>query len=96
MPDVYKFDDFDNCLGVFDTSAVYCVVNSFIRPDLESELYGIIRKFSTKTKQHLRHDKLQRGICFNSCKKLIESIGNESEKYFVDEFPMDSKVKVKN
>lgn len=95
MPNIYKFDDFDNCLGSFGEKAVYCIANSFIKSDRDSELNESIKSFSSKTNQHLRHDKLQRGICLNPCKKLVESLGDESRKYFVDEFPMDSKVKVK-
>lgn len=96
MPDVYKFDDFDNCLGLYGSEATYCVASSFIKPDNNSELYKAIESFSSKTKQHLRHDKLQRGICLNSCKDLLQKLGNGSQKYFVDEFVMNSKVKVKS
>lgn len=92
MPDLYRFDDYDKCIGSHDAKALYCVVNSFIKPESGSELYRLIRNFSSNHKQHLRHDKLQRGVCVNECRELVGKLGEDSGKYFVEEFPMDSKV----
>ena len=70
----------------------YCVVNSFIKPKNTSYLYNQIKEFSNQTKIHLRHDKLQRGLCINKCELKLQMKGNLSENYFVKKFPMDSKV----
>lgn len=94
MPNLYQFDDFEKCLGdINEKTTLYCVVNSYIKPDANSELYNLIANFSSNRKQHLRHDKLQRGLCLNSCKKVVQSLGDESQKYLVEKFPMDSKVR---
>lgn len=91
MPALYKFDDYLQC---FDSSGYYCVVNSFIKPDNISSLYNQIKDFSSFKKIHLRHDKLQRGICINKCEMNVLETGNSSEKYFVSDFPMDAKVRL--
>lgn len=96
MPKVYKFDDIDNCFGSFGAQAVYCITSSFIKPDYRSELYKAIDSFSINTKQHLRHDKLQRGVCLNICQDLMQKFVHDSQKYLVDVLPMDSKVKMQN
>lgn len=90
---LYRFDDYEKCFGLYEPAALYCVVNSFIKPDTKSHLYNLIDKFSSNRKQHLRHDKLQRGICINSCMELVQKLGRDADKYFVEEFPMDSKVR---
>lgn len=92
MPKLYQFDDFDKCLATFNAEALYCVANSFIKPDSGSELYRLIKDYSEDKKQHLRHDKLQRGLCISSCEEAVRKLGNDSEKYYVEQFPMDSKV----
>jgi hypothetical protein len=89
MPEVYKFDNYEECIGSND---LYCVVNSFIRPDDSSELYQYIKKISDRKKVHLRHDKLQRGLCINKCESKLTQKANGSKNYFVENFPMDSKV----
>jgi hypothetical protein len=43
-------------------------------------------------KVHFRHDKLARGVCINTCKKLIENLGSDADKFFVPEFELDYKV----
>lgn len=93
MPPVYRFDDFEQCMGIYEDKALYCVANTFIKPDATSELYGKIREFSQNKKQYFRHDKLQRGICINTCQKNLQRMKQASEKYFVENFPMDSKVR---
>lgn len=42
MPPLYKFDDYDECFGKYETST-YCVVNTYIKPDDTSEIYGFIK-----------------------------------------------------
>lgn len=92
MPMLYRFDDYEKCFGLYESKALYCVVNSFIKPDGKSQLYKFIDKFSSNRKQHLRHDKLQRGICINSCEEIVQKLGRNANNYFVEKFPMNSKV----
>lgn len=92
MPMIYRFDDYEQCMGIYESEALYCVVNSYIKPDAKSELYEFIMDFSKNTKQHFRHDKLQRGLCVNTCQNLLHKMGRNSNKYLVKKFPMNSKV----
>lgn len=96
MPSLNEFESYDKCLGSYYEEAKYCFVKTYIKPDETSELYNYIRNFSSMGKQHFRHDKLARGICMNSCKEMIDKMGNYSDKYFVSEFPMDTKVTKKS
>ena len=95
MPNLYRFDDYEKCFDVFQEKALYCVVNSYIKPDLSSDLYKLIDAFSSNQKQHLRHDKLQRGLCINICDQKVQRLGNESTKYLIENFPKDSNVSKK-
>lgn len=93
MPDLFQFDDYQKCMAEASDgiTPAYCIVNTFIKPDRSSQLYNLINNFSSKEKQHFRHDKLQRGICVKSCLKLIEEL--TTDDYFnIDEFPMDVKL----
>lgn len=92
MPKLYKFDDYEDCMGTYQSEALYCVVNSIIKPDSSSELFNYIKDFSSNKMQHFRHDKLQRGMCVNKCRKLIHKIERDAKNYFVKKFPTDSKV----
>ena len=93
MPDMFVFDDFDKCMAESDhLSSSYCVVNSYLKPDQSSKLYNYIHEFSKKEKQHFRHDKLQRGICVKDCLNFVKHLGNESEQFFSESFPMDTKL----
>jgi hypothetical protein len=89
MPDLYKFDNFAQCSA---DDSLYCVANSFIKPDESSSLYNQIKEFSSHRKIHLRHDKLQRGLCIKNCESKVLAMGNQSDSYFVANFSMDSKV----
>lgn len=94
MPSIHRTDEFEQCMEIYENDALYCVVGSYIQPDLSSNLYNFISSYSSNKKQHFRHDKLQRGLCINICSRLITELGNISENYLVKSFPMDSKVKV--
>jgi hypothetical protein len=93
MPPLYRYDDFDECMGVYENKALFCVVKTHLKEDLQSELYKFIKDYSKNRKQHFRHDKLERGLCINDCQEKLKKFGTESEKYFVKKFPMNSKVK---
>lgn len=92
MPMVYHFDDYEQCMGIYEGQALYCVANTYVKPDASSKLYNYIMEFSANKKQHFRHDKLQRGLCINTCQKVLKKLKRNAEKYFVKIFPMDSKV----
>lgn len=95
MPMVFRFDDYEQCMGIYENEALYCVVNTHIKPDKKSDLYKFIMEFSSNKKQHFRHDKLQRGLCINGCKSAIDKMGKSSENYLVKKFPMEPKVRMK-
>lgn len=90
MPNLNKFESYNECLGTYYEEAKFCFVKTYIKPDETSVLYNYIRNFSSMGKQHFRHDKLFRGICINKCKEIIDKMGNHSDKYFVPEFPLDT------
>lgn len=92
MPKLDKFDDYNECFGVFREEAKYCYVRTYIKPNLSSDLYKFIAEFSSNEKQHLRHDKLNRGICLNSCMKTIQQMGEQSNKYFVPIFEVENEL----
>lgn len=89
---IYRFDDYEQCMGIYEEEALYCVVNTYVKPDPRSELYKFMMDFSKNRKQHFRHDKLQRGLCVNTCRSLVQKMGRNAQKYHVSRFPMDSKV----
>lgn len=90
MPKLDKFDDYNECFGIFQEEAKYCFVRTYIKPNLSSDLYKFIAEFSSNQKQHLRHDKLSRGICLNRCVKTIQRMGEQSNKYFVPLFEVEN------
>lgn len=92
MPMLYRFDDYEQCMGFYEDEALYCVVNAFIKPDPSSDVYKFIQEFSSNQKQHFRHDKLHRGLCVNSCERILQKMGKNAENYFVKKFPMNTKV----
>lgn len=92
MPTIDKFDNYNECFGLFQEKARYCFVRTFIKPNYSSELYNYIAEFSSNWKQHFRHDKLNRGICINNCMQKIQNMGNDSDRYFTAEFEMDTMV----
>ncbi|CAO1317393.1 unnamed protein product [Diamesa serratosioi] len=98
MPDLYELDDYEKCLGLQISSesngALYCLVNTQMKSDNSSELYNYIHDFSMKTKQHFRHDKLQRGICINKCKMIVELLGAQADKYSVDDVELNQNRKI--
>lgn len=95
MPDLYQMDDYEKCLGLqndFESNeALYCLVNTQLKPDNNSELYRYIHEFSMNKKQHFRHDKLQRGICVTKCKKIVDALGEEAEEYTVDDLELNQR-----
>lgn len=92
MPTLNRFDNYHECLGTFGNEAVYCVADTFVKPDQDSEVYKFIKEFNKDTKKHFRHDNLVRGLCVNSCKQIVEKLGIKQEDYYVEKFPIDSKV----
>lgn len=96
MPPLNKFDEFDACLQVYGDKARFCYVRTAIKPDPSSKLYNFIAKFSSRKKQHFRHDKLTRGVCINTCKEFLAELGSSAEEYYVPEFELDYQVMMEN
>lgn len=95
MPNIYQFDNYEQCFGVYRDKALYCVANSYVKPDPSSELYrNKIKQEFGHPKHNLRHDVLQRGICINQCMENFRKLGNRSSEYFVERFPTDYKVQI--
>ena len=98
MPDLHQIDNYEKCFGLKNDSelneALYCLVNTQLKSDNNSELYSYIHEFSMNKKQHFRHDKLQRGICVNKCKMMVEALGGETEEYSVDDLEANQRRKV--
>lgn len=92
MPDLYKFDNVDKCFAQFGESALYCVVNSFVKQETASDISRLIKSNFKSLKKFLRHDKLQRGLCVDECKQILEKLGDDSEMYFVDQIPLHLQV----
>lgn len=98
MPDLYQIDDYEKCLGLQNYSesneALYCLVNTQLKYDDSSELYSYIHEFSMNEKQHFRHDKLQRGICLNKCKIIVESLGEQAIQYVEYDLEVNQRRKI--
>ena len=92
MPTLNRFDDYHKCMGTYGENALYCVADTFIKPDSSSELYKFIKEYSRDTKKHFRHDNLVRGLCVNSCEKIVNKLGSKADEYYVEKFPIDSNV----
>lgn len=93
MPILNKLDNYDECMQVYNEKAKYCLVRTAIKPDPSSELYNFIVEFSSRKKQHFRHDKLLRGVCLNNCQKLLSELDSlksgESDSFYVPPFNLD-------
>lgn len=96
MPILNKLDDYDACMEVHKEKARYCIVRTAIKPDLSSENYNFIVEFSSRKKQHYRHDKLIRGVCLNTCQKLLNELdalqSGESDSFYEPPFHLDYNV----
>ncbi|XP_055607880.1 nose resistant to fluoxetine protein 6-like isoform X2 [Uranotaenia lowii] len=94
LPKMYLFDDYDRCLQEFDQKAVYCVVDSVIKPNKSAFIWPLIQKYSNDSKRSFRHDRLQRGICMNWCHKTMAKIDHRrsQDKYFLKKFEINSEI----
>lgn len=91
MPKLNVFDDYNECMGKYGDEALYCLVDTHIKPD-RSELFNLIRHYSKNIKKNFRHDNLVRGLCVNKCREIVERLGSNKTQYFVEKFPTDTKV----
>lgn len=92
MPTLNQFDNYLECMGLYGIDALYCVADTFIKPDPDSELYNFTVEYSKDTKRYFRHDNLVRGLCVNTCRKIVGKLATNEENYLVEKFPIDSKV----
>ncbi|XP_029725442.2 nose resistant to fluoxetine protein 6-like [Aedes albopictus] len=87
LPKLYKYDDFDRCLQEYDTKAVYCIIDTHIKPNISATIWPLIEKFSNDTKRSFRHDRIQRGLCMNLCEKIMGKYDYETKmKYYLKQF----------
>lgn len=42
LPKLYKYDDFDRCLQEFDAKAVYCIIDTHIKPNTSAAIWPLI------------------------------------------------------
>lgn len=94
MPPLNFFEDYDECMGVHGSGATYCYVQTIITPDKSSDIYQQIETFSSLKKQHFRHDKLTRGICIDSCEKLLDDLNITGNELYVPKFEIDFRVNI--
>lgn len=80
-------------MGVYGKDALYCVADTFIKADYDSDLYKFIIEYNKDTKKHFRHDNLVRGLCANKCRDVVQKLGSEAKNFLVEKFPVDSKVR---
>ncbi|XP_055629971.1 nose resistant to fluoxetine protein 6-like [Toxorhynchites rutilus septentrionalis] len=93
LPKLYKYDDFDRCLHEFDSKAVYCLIDTTIKPNTTATIWPLIQKYSNDTKRSFRHDRIQRGFCMNWCKKIMEKYDRMTQrKYFLSKFNESSEI----
>ena len=93
MPKLFIYDEFDRCLTEHDENAVYCIVDTVIKPNNSATIWPIIEKYTNDTKRHFRHDRVQRGICMNRCEKLIGRLTKVVQQtYYLHKFNYSAKV----
>ncbi|XP_065086712.1 nose resistant to fluoxetine protein 6-like [Ochlerotatus camptorhynchus] len=92
MPPMAVFDDYDLCMEDVPEGkvATYCIARVVIKPDNGSELWHLIEDFSKDWKRHHNHALLDRGICMDKCKTLVQRLPNETRRALrVDKFDID-------
>lgn len=94
LPTLNLYDNFHGCLGKYP-GGDYCVVDTMIKPDYDSNLYKEIIEYNKDVKKHFRRDMLTRGLCIEKCRKIIEEIGAQSENYLINEFSRNVTVSVR-
>ncbi|XP_058833864.1 nose resistant to fluoxetine protein 6-like [Topomyia yanbarensis] len=93
IPNMYKYDDYDRCMQEFDVKAVFCLVDTTIKPNTTATIWPLIQKFSNDSKRSFRHDRLQRGLCMNWCSKLMAKYDRGTQmKYYLANFNQSSEI----
>lgn len=80
MPPVYHFEDKSQCLNA-DSSNVYCVSRTLIKPDESSENWKLIEQHSVEDTDFQRYV-LDRGFCVKSCEMLVNSLTPQELKQY--------------
>uniref|UniRef100_A0A182IST2 Acyltransferase 3 domain-containing protein n=3 Tax=Anopheles atroparvus TaxID=41427 RepID=A0A182IST2_ANOAO len=87
LPPLHAYDSFENCLHN-RPHGVFCMTKVVIKPDIRSETWRLIEKYSRYTFQY-NHDVLTRGVCVEKCSSLVkrlEDSGVSAERYYVPKF----------
>ncbi|XP_063697874.1 nose resistant to fluoxetine protein 6-like [Culicoides brevitarsis] len=89
LPPLYVYHDFDKCMALSPPSddAKYCIVETVIQPNLSSSVWNLIVKYND-TKRHFRHDKIQHGLCRDTCTKLLEQYARwyQEDNLYLNDF----------
>lgn len=54
LPKLYKYDDYDRCLQEFDAKAVYCLIDTVIKPNSTAAIWPLI-EVSLKSTSRVPH-----------------------------------------
>ncbi|XP_055604213.1 uncharacterized protein LOC129752459 [Uranotaenia lowii] len=91
MPNLVELDDYNRCLGAEGSDGAiptYCMTRALIKPDNSSKLRRLIEEFSKDTKRHFNHTLLDRGLCIEDCRKLVESLPLSTREQLIVESPV--------
>ncbi|XP_058832018.1 O-acyltransferase like protein-like [Topomyia yanbarensis] len=90
MPVLHQYDSFESCMRS-KPLARFCVVKTVVKPNNQSEIWRIIEKYSKYSYQY-RHSVLTRGVCVESCEKLVSEMSvAQRELYYQKKFDVNFK-----
>ncbi|KXJ74104.1 hypothetical protein RP20_CCG014358 [Aedes albopictus] len=92
MPRLSEADDYDQCMEEAPPGQIvaYCMARVVIKPDNSSELWNLIEDFSKNWKRHYNHALLDRGVCMEDCKRLVQRLPNATRSALrVEKFAID-------
>ncbi|KAL1399496.1 hypothetical protein pipiens_008163 [Culex pipiens pipiens] len=93
LPKLYLYDDYDRCLQEFPSEAIYCLVDTEIKPNSTATIWPLIEKFSNDSKRSFRHDRLQRGLCMARCHAILDRFDHRTQmKYYLGHWNQSSEV----
>ncbi|XP_038121399.1 nose resistant to fluoxetine protein 6 [Culex quinquefasciatus] len=93
LPKLYLYDDYDRCLQEFPSEAIYCLVDTEIKPNSTATIWPLIEKFSNDSKRSFRHDRLQRGLCMARCHAILDRFDHRTQmKYYLAHWNQSSEV----
>ncbi|XP_058123498.1 uncharacterized protein LOC131294658 [Anopheles ziemanni] len=79
MPPLFHYESVTDCFERYSTS-LYCVVKTVVQPNQSSEIWRTIEKISKLPSYH-EHSLLDRGLCVDSCIRLVDGLGPETASF---------------